>query len=210
MDSILPQFPLRIVVFPKERLNLHIFEPRYKQLINECLQKKRHFGIPAYINGSISKIGTELELLSVEKVYANGEMDITTKGIGIYKIIEFYEVVPDKPYPGATVENLEIDYKVDTSINEQMWLLIEELFKVLGLEKRLPNDPGNFDVFEIAHFIGLSLEQEYELLTLCKCSDRMYYVKTHLESLLPKAIEIENIRKKAQMNGHFNHLIPPL
>ncbi|MEO1628994.1 MAG: LON peptidase substrate-binding domain-containing protein, partial [Bacteroidota bacterium] len=45
-----PLFPLKLVVYPGEQLNLHIFEPRYKQLIRECEQNKVTFGIPAFIN----------------------------------------------------------------------------------------------------------------------------------------------------------------
>ena len=49
MARYLPLFPLRIVVFPGEKLNLHVFEPRYKQLVLECVAEEKTFGIPTYI-----------------------------------------------------------------------------------------------------------------------------------------------------------------
>ena len=84
MPSFLPLFPLQIVVFPNENLNLHIFEPRYKELINECEKEGTTFGIPAFLKQKVMEFGTELEVIKVEKRYGKGEMDIKTKGIGLF------------------------------------------------------------------------------------------------------------------------------
>ena len=81
---MLPQFPLKIVVFPGEQLNLHIFEPRYKQLINECEAEDRTFGIPAFIEKRVMEIGTEVRLEKIVKRHLNGEMDIRTRGVGLF------------------------------------------------------------------------------------------------------------------------------
>ena len=60
--NFLPLFPLNLIVFPHEDLNLHIFEPRYRQLINECLDEKKTFGIPAFVNNKLLGYGTEVEV----------------------------------------------------------------------------------------------------------------------------------------------------
>ena len=81
MTNFIPIFPLGIVVYPGEELNLHIFEPRYKQLIIDSKEGKKPFGIPAVINNKVSEMGTLMELLEITEVYANGEMDIKTRGM---------------------------------------------------------------------------------------------------------------------------------
>ena len=75
MIDFLPLFPLKLVAFPGERLNLHIFEPRYKQLIRECSENQITFGIPAFIDNKIVNIGTEIKLEKIENTYENGELD---------------------------------------------------------------------------------------------------------------------------------------
>ena len=58
MTNFIPIFPLGIVVYPGEQVNLHIFEPRYKQLINDCFVTKKPFGIPAVLDNNVSEMGT--------------------------------------------------------------------------------------------------------------------------------------------------------
>ena len=68
MQKELRLFPLNVVVFPEEDLNLHVFEARYKQLIQECLQEKSTFGVPVYMDGEIGKYGTEVEIKKIHKI----------------------------------------------------------------------------------------------------------------------------------------------
>ena len=62
MTNFIPIFPLNLVVYPGEALNLHIFEPRYKQLINECVANKKPFGIPSVLKDKISEMGTLMRI----------------------------------------------------------------------------------------------------------------------------------------------------
>ena len=88
MTNFIPIFPLGIVVYPGEELNLHIFEPRYKELIIDCRDNKKLFGIPSVINNKISEMGTLMELVEITEVYDSGEMDIKTKGLQVFRILE--------------------------------------------------------------------------------------------------------------------------
>ena len=81
MTNFIPLFPLNIVVYPGEHLNLHIFEPRYKQLIMECHVAKKQFGIPAVIENKMQEYGSVVEIIEVSKIYDNGEMDIKTRAL---------------------------------------------------------------------------------------------------------------------------------
>jgi len=68
MTNFIPIFPLNIVVYPGENLNLHIFEPRYKQLINECHVAKKPFGIPTVIDNKVQEFGSMVEITELPKV----------------------------------------------------------------------------------------------------------------------------------------------
>ncbi|MGB0838869.1 MAG: LON peptidase substrate-binding domain-containing protein, partial [Chitinophagales bacterium] len=105
--SFLPMFPLNIVVYPGEQLNLHVFEPRYKQLVQECYEKKAPFGIPVFMKNKVSSYGTEVELLSIEKVFPEGEMDIKTRGKRIFTVSDFYRQAPKKLYPGGMIHYMD-------------------------------------------------------------------------------------------------------
>ena len=67
MTNFIPIFPLGIVVYPGEHLNLHIFEPRYKQLINECHEQKKSFGIPTVIEKKIQDFGSLVQITEIYK-----------------------------------------------------------------------------------------------------------------------------------------------
>jgi ATP-dependent Lon protease len=209
MARILPLFPLQLVVFPGEDLNLHIFEPRYKQLIEECRDEGLRFGIPAYFEKSMQDIATEIELTRVEKIYPNGEMDVRTRALGLVRVKEFYEKMPRKLYSGAEVEDLELIQDGDFLVNEKILELLTRLFELLQVEKDLPTNIDGFCMYDIAHHIGLSIEQEFQLLSLLSESERQAFVQQHLEKLIPVLLEMERLKEKIRMNGHFKNLIPP-
>lgn len=209
MNKFLPVFPLQLVVFPGELLNLHLFEPRYKELANECEEKGTTFGIPPFINKKIMDFGTEIELLKIEKRYPNGELDIKTRGLSIYKTNEYFINVKGKMYSGSDVEILQTHPLGDILMSEQILEYLAKLFQILKIKKPLPNDLATFSTFQIAHHAGLSIEQEYELLCLPDEIKRQQYMVNHLKNLIPIVKEMEELRKKAQMNGHFKNVIPP-
>jgi Lon protease-like protein len=103
MTKFIPILPLSNVVYPGQKLNLHIFEPRYKQLIQECMTENKTFGIPSSFKGALNECGTEMRLLEVSKTYANGEMDIKTEGVMVFKLIEMIREIPNKLYSAAIV-----------------------------------------------------------------------------------------------------------
>jgi ATP-dependent Lon protease len=209
MQDFLPLFPLQLVVFPGERLNLHIFEPRYKQLIRECETNGITFGIPAFINDKVMDYGTEIELLSVEKRYENGEMDVKTRGIGKFKILEFFRKSPGKLYSGADILRIKDESKGKIGMNDQIIQEVKKLFQLLNIQKEIEEDPILFNTFNVAHQVGFSIEQEYQFLCLSIEEERQQFMLKHLQKLLPVVEEMEEIRQKAQMNGHFRNIVPP-
>lgn len=209
MKDFIPLFPLKLVVFPDENLNLHVFEPRYKQMIRECEQNGTTFGVPAYIDNKIMDFGTELELLQISKKYDNGELDIKTRGIGVFKIDEYYRTAPNKLYSGADIQRMIDNQAGDEALYELIRENIEELFVVLKIKNNLNIDHCDFKTYHIAHHVGFSIEQEYQFLCLPTEKDRQEFMIDHLQKLIPVVREMERLKKRAQLNGHFKNLIPP-
>jgi Lon protease-like protein len=209
MQKYLPLFPLNVVVFPGEKLNLHIFEPRYKQLIKDCLEQASSFGIPTYINNGVGLYGTELRILSVEKKYETGEMDIRTHGLKTFKIIKFDRQAPGKLYAGGKVEEVEDVDDEDIVTKLKIKELLQQLYEVLGISSLFLDLPEDFKSFDIAHHLGLNTEQEYLLLQCESESTRQEMILQHLNNVMPILSETERLKERVKQNGHFKHLTPP-
>ena len=202
-------FPLNLVVFPGEKLNLHIFEPRYRQLVRDCLQDGITFGVPPYLNGDVSTLGTEMRLLSVEKSYASGELDIRTKAVGLFRVEEFFRELPGKLYAGATVETVADDAAADPALHAHIHDLIQQLYDILGLRRLFLELAPDFRVYDVAHQLGMSTEQEYQLLQAGTEVERQQLALKHLEHILPVLQETERLKERVRLNGHFKNLTPP-
>jgi len=206
MTNFIPIFPLAIVVYPGEELNLHIFEPRYKQLINDCWQSKKPFGIPAVINDKVAELGTSVEIIEITEVYENGEMDIKTKGLEVFSILEVVREIPDKLYEGAIVNYPENSYKTNTRLMHKVIETILKLHDILKVKKTYTKPYTELRSYDIAHHAGLSIKEEYELLGLFQELQRQEYLKQHLLKVLPVVAEMETLKKRIQLNGHFKNL----
>ncbi|WP_439882366.1 LON peptidase substrate-binding domain-containing protein [Pontibacter sp. MBLB2868] len=209
MSKYLPLFPLSIVVFPGEKLNLHVFEPRYKQLVHDCLEQKKTFGIPAFIQNAVGVFGTEVEILEVEKEHANGEMDIRTKGIGIFKVLQFDKMAPGRLYAGGEVELIENNFEEDVLTKLKIKEYLKKLYESLGLENFYVDLPEDFTSYDVAHHLGLNTEQEYTLLQITTETERQEAILHHLQQVVPIVLETERLKERVRLNGHFKNLTPP-
>jgi hypothetical protein len=108
----LPMFPLNMVLFPGETTKLYIYEERYKQMVEECLENSADFGIPYIEKGKIQKFGSEVRINRVLKTYENGALDILVEGTGLFKLLEFTDVLSPKLYGAGKVESLDTHPKV--------------------------------------------------------------------------------------------------
>ncbi|MEP6596623.1 MAG: LON peptidase substrate-binding domain-containing protein [Ginsengibacter sp.] len=204
--NFIPIFPLSIVVFPGEELNLHIFEPRYKQLITECNAAKKPFGITPVINNHITELGTLVDIIEVSKVYDNGEMDIKTRGNKVFRILEEIKEVPEKLYSGAIVSYPHNKEHGNRLLMQKVIIGIRELHKLLRVSNKFKNPEDELLSYDVAHHAGLSLQEEYELLSLFNELQRQEYLKRHLTKVLPVVAEMELLKEKIKLNGHFKNL----
>jgi len=206
MTNFIPIFPLGIVVYPFENLNLHIFEPRYKQLVNECYSLKKQFGIPAVIENRLQDYGSLVEIIEVTTVHENGEIDIKTRGSKVFRILEVIKEVPDKLYSGAIVNYPETNEEGNRELMKKVMNSIRELHKLLRVDKDFEKEDKDVKAYDVAHHVGLSLEEEYELLHLLDERQRQEYLKRHLTKVIPLVAEMEHLKEKTKLNGHFRNL----
>ena len=207
MQKFLPLFPLNLIVFPMEDLNLHIFEPRYRELINECLDNGATFGIPTFLDGRLPGFGTEVKILSLSKRYEDGRMDVYTQGIRAFRILDFQNPVEMKLYAGGVVELLP-EPPISPSVMIGLTERVKTLYNLLGETNTFDvNKPQPYS-FQIAHKIGLSLEQEYNLLKIPTEAERQGFLIQHLERIIPVLQEVERTKDRIKLNGHFKNLDP--
>ena len=206
MTNFIPIFPLGIVVYPGENLNLHIFEPRYKQLISECHSQKKQFGIPTVIENRLQDYGSLVEIMEMTKIHENGEMDIKTRGSRVFRILEVIKEVPDKLYSGAIVNYPETNEEGNKELMKKVMNSIRELHKLLKVDQDFKKKDEEVKAFDVAHHVGLSLQEEYEMLHLLQERQRQEYLKRHLTKVIPLAAEMEKLKEKIKLNGHFKNL----
>jgi Lon protease-like protein len=206
MTNFIPIFPLGIVVYPGEQLNLHIFEPKYKQLITECNLQKKSFGIPTVIEKKVQDYGSLVTITEISKVHENGEMDIKTRGERVFRILEVIREVPDKLYSGAIVNYPDTREQGNIEMMRKVMHGIRELHKLLKVAKEFSKPDEEMRCFDVAHHIGLSLQEEYELLGLLDERQRQEYLKRHLSKVIPMVAGMEQLKEKIKLNGHFKTL----
>ncbi len=206
LTNFIPIFPLGIVVYPGEQLNLHIFEPRYKQLVNESFTTKKPFGIPVVMNDKINEMGTLVQVKEISQVYDDGKMDIKTEGLQVFRMLEIINELPEKLYSGAIVNYPDKVEKGNRKLMNGIVKGIKELHKLLKIEKQFLKPDEELWSYDVAHHAGMSLQEEYELLQLLHESQRQEYLKRHLTKVIPVLAEMEMLKEKVKLNGHFKNL----
>lgn len=201
MTNFIPIFPLDVVVYPEETITLHIFEPRYKQLITECLSEGKPLGLPVHAEDRIKEYGTLAEVVQVFESDEDGNMDIALKGIQVFRILEIVNTLPDKLYSGAIVSYPENDkMKVHPNLSELIQNEVKRLYTILNIENRMPKEQQEWSSYDIAHKLGLTREQEYELLSIFNEVQRMEYLRRYFNSIMPELENIEVLKSRINLN----------
>jgi Lon protease-like protein len=185
VNSLLPIFPLDLVLLPGVPLPLHIFEPRYKEMIAECLERKKPFGVVRASSGGVADIGCTAEIMSVTKKYDDGRMDILTRGVERFEVIHVNEdraflqaeisVVQDEDEPG----------KPAAQMVTQAVRLHAEIAKLAGTEPSGPDEHAGNLSFLLAGSLPLDLDFKQNLLSTLSETKRLEAVIGYLEAVLP-------------------------
>lgn len=197
----LPLFPLGIVLLPGEPVPLHIFEPRYKEMVRICLDADRPFGIVYASESSLAQVGCTARIQRVAARYRDGRLDIVAVGEERFRI---HEVHRDRPYLTADVEGVEDGGEAaGPDVSQQ---LIARHMKLLELAGESPR-PDRYDEvaslsFHVGRNAGLDLADKQSLLEMTSESERARYLADHLGALLVRLEKARDYRNRARGDGH--------
>ena len=175
--NTIPLFPLGVVLLPYAELPLHIFEERYKQLINECLSGNKVFGIVYQDDQQLHKTGCTARVERVLKRYNDGRLDIIVTGENRFRIIDISD---DKPYLQSDINYLEDDVSGDsremTRLARNGIELLRKLEKIMEINEGLER-VKTLDFSAISYLLagshGLTLAEKQELLEIGNTGDRL-------------------------------------
>jgi Lon protease-like protein len=199
--SLLPLFPLDLVLFPGTPLPLHIFEPRYREMISECLDQKKVFGVVRAKEDGVAEIGCTAEIITLAKKYPDGRMDIVTEGRERFEIMQ---VNQERSFLQADVLYLQ-DEPDQASAAE-----IAEAVKLRGEIAELAGSAEAFDLgappisFNLVAPLPLDLDFKQTLLGMKSEAERMQAVISYLQTILPNLRRTVRVRQKAGGNGHVH------
>ncbi len=197
----IPLFPLDVVLFPGASLPLHIFEPRYKLMIRRCLNMKIQFGVVLAQKNGMATVGCTAAIVSVVKQYADGKMDILTRGETPFQIKEVFD---DKPYFEAAIECFADSTEVQPSASKELAEAFEQCHWLLF--NRGPETPRAkprmSPAYTMASVLPLPLEQKQLLLENRNESERQSQLLEQLKEWLPQLVYLNERRQHARGNGH--------
>jgi Lon protease-like protein len=198
---LIPIFPLELVLFPGAPLPLHIFEPRYKEMITECLLKEQPFGMVRAKENALAAIGCSASILNVLKKYEDGRLDIAAEGERRFEIMQvnqersflqaevsYFEDEPSLPSGGA------VDIVVE---------LHEQLFAVLGQPVDIARDTEPLS-FHLANELPVDLDFKQALLEMKSESERIETLTEYYRATIPKVEKTLQARQRASGNGHVH------
>jgi Lon protease-like protein len=201
--SLLPLFPLDLVLLPGTPLPLHIFEPRYKEMISECLDLKKSFGVVRAKEEGVAEIGCTAEIISIAKKYSDGRMDIVAQGRERFEVMQ---VNQERPFLQAEVLYLQ-DEPVKASPEEiaQALTLQGEIVRLAGSDppERSGEDTAQLS-FNLVGPLPLDLDFKQTLLGMKSESERMQAVISYFEAILPNLRRTVQVRQRAGGNGHVH------
>jgi Lon protease-like protein len=202
LDALLPLFPLEVVLFPGTPLPLHIFEPRYKEMIGECLAEHRTFGVIRAVEQGLADVGCTAEIVTVVKEYPDGQLDIVTEGRQRFEVVRvnqerfflqaevfIIEDTPGTPPPQDTSRAIQLH---------------SDLLAIAGAKQDLsPGDPSLLS-FYLAGSLPLDLDFKQKLLVLRSEPERLSLLISYLEIIIPNLRRAASARQNAGGNGHVH------
>lgn len=193
--ELLPLFPLNLVLFPYSRTQLHIFEQKYRLMVENCLEKNIPFGIALIRSEDESQlqtdpylVGTKVRIINVHR-YEDGRFDLTVEGVERFRIREIND---ESPYLRGTIENL---FELEDNDPERLFELCAEartLAEMLlkehvdnpeyAIKVLFPDDPEQLS-FAIANMLDFSPIRKQFFLELIETSVRLEYLIEVLNEL---------------------------
>ncbi len=205
---MLPLFPLSIVLFPESFFPLHIFEEKYRNLINDCIDSQSDFGINLVLSGQIQEVGCSARITEIVKRYPNGQLDIIVRGIKKYKLKD--SKLSQRLYLLGDVEYIEenIEYPDINLLDECITLYNKIATEVRSLRLEKVDSNMFYSVtpsYFFAQKVGLSNKQKYDLLKMNNETERLNFLLKHLKEVEPMLRESEMTNRLIQGDGYGKH-----
>lgn len=200
MSTLLPLFPLDVVLLPGALIPLHVFEPRYREMIGECLERKAAFGIVRAKEESIAEIGCTAEIVQVTKRYEDGRLDILCEGRRRFEVTGLNE---ERPFLQAEVTYFDDEPggaaadQVDEALR-----LYRDLVGLVAAEVSEPEAATPQLSFQLAAPMPLDLDFKQTLLGMRSERERVAAVVAYLHAWLPRMRRAVKAQQKTGGNGH--------
>ena len=197
--EVFPLFPLEMVLLPHEAVPLHIFEERYKLMIDECLDEGREFGIVWMSDDGLKGVGCSAEITELLERMDDGRMNILAQGLAPFRLVRKLEHLP---YPAGEVELLEdSDVEVDVELAEEARERYAEL--VDRVTDSRPDDEAlaGMSAYGMAATIDFPLPAKQNLLELRSEDDRMRAVAELFDATMKRLDLMERASERARSNG---------
>jgi len=201
-------FFLESILYPDEEKNLHVFEPRYKEMVANCLADDIPFVIMRGSERHIREIGCVASIVQILAQYEDGRVDIAVKGL--YRV-QILRIDRRKLYHQGVVEEYQ-DTHETTSVPKREQLIAQHI-KLLEIAGRTV-DPQFYNSntpvsWMIGRNCGLTLDQRQQLLEMQSEDERIEFLINYLQEFIPVVVEKWEIRMKIMSNGHFKDFPPP-
>jgi Lon protease-like protein len=195
-------FPLNVVLFPGAPLPLHIFEPRYRQMVKDCLEEKTEFGMLLSLSNGVAHVGCTAEIVEVAKRYNDGRMDILTAGRAPFRVVELFT---ENPLLEGHVDYLE---DRETRSNAQIQRQLVELYEACHtlIYDDYPKNLEGAAVEELSYLVAATLPIDLlwkqQILELRCEADRQERLVAYLREWAPHLQKSDARRARAGGNGH--------
>ena len=203
MSDLLPLFPLELVLLPGVPVPLHIFEPRYKEMIKECLDQNRNFGMVRMKDEDFAKIGCTAEILNVLKTYPDGRMNILAEGQRRFEILE---VNQERAFLQADVFYLEDENDPPTDADiERATRLHGQIMELAGArDEEVEKTQTSQLAYRLAGSLPFDPDFQQALLEMSSEAERVRAIISFFERILPVLQRNAQAKKKAGGNGHIS------
>lgn len=197
----IPLFPLNVVLLPGADLPLHIFEPRYLEMVDCCLKEKSEFGVLLALPKGVARVGCTAEIIEVANRHEDETMDILTVGRERFRVIEFFE---ENPLAEGQVDYLE---DRDAAANPAMLRELLELYETCHtlIFEDYPRNTGSDQSaqlsFVIAGTLPMDLLLKQQILELRSESERQERLVGYLRAWAPHLQKTGVMRQRAGGNG---------
>jgi len=200
MDEI-GLFPLGLVLLPTEQVPLHIFEPRYRELIGECLDQEEPFGLVFADDDGLRRVGTLASVVEVTDRFDDGRLNVVVEGGDRFRLVELTE---GRSFHTGTIEplgDLENDPPSAEEV-ERATAVFSRLVQLTGAEVEPPDVESEQPSLSIAARFELAPDLKLELLEETSERQRLVRLCEILESAAASVERQREIGELAQTNGH--------